>query len=203
MLFDKRLITCKSKQDNEVYTHIVEYHKAASKIENVHYQIVKKVMEERAVIVDIDTTLFAPNLRLNPTEYVEKLKQKLADYGIEHKISRSKKEVLDAGIGKIFSMKASKVDVAYRIGMYFTNEQFSFDHYKELLGAVGYRICILKEDSNKEDLLELFYSGMIDDLDFADSFYAHFYCHEQLTQLQVMTRYIDEEKMKRLLADIV
>lgn len=203
MLFDKKIITCKTKLNKNVYTHIIEYHKAIPKMEDVHYQMIKKIIEGRAIIIDIDTTLFSPYLRLNPNEYVEELKQKLTAYGIKHRISRAKKEILDAGIGKMFSMKSSKVDTAYRISIYFTYEQFSFEYYKDLLNAVGYRVCILNEDSNIEDLLELFYSGMIDDSDFSDLFYAYFYCHEQLTQLQVMTQHINEEKMKKLLDTIV
>ena len=203
MLFNKKVINCKTKQNEQIFTHTIEYHRALPKVENAHFQILKTMMADKDMIIDIDTTLFPPYTRLNPTEYAESLQKKLINHGIKYKISRGKKEVLEAGLGKIFGMKGSKVDVAYRISIYIPLSTFSYDCYKDLLEGSGYRVCILNNDSDIENLLELFYSGMIDDLDFSELFYAYFYCNEQLTQIQVTTQHLNEMQMNKQLETII
>lgn len=200
MFFDKRLITCKTKRDKELYTHTIEYHRARAKDGDIHYKMVRSILDQKDIIIDIDTTLFPASTRLSPTDYVEKLQEHLRTYGIMYKIIRTKKEVLDAGLGRIFGFKSSKVDLAYRISLTIPYEAFSYEYYQTLLTGIGYRICVLKDHADVSELLELFYSGMIDDYDYADLFYAHFYCNEFLSQFIVTTKYIDEEAMCKKMA---
>ncbi len=203
MLFNKKMIQCQTKQNKEATTHHIEYHKAIAHVQNVRYQIIKSLMADQDIIVDIDTSLFSPAMRLNPTEYIGALQQKLKAYGIQYKMSRAKKEVLDAGIGRVFSVKPSKISTAYRVSFYMPSISLNYACYQDLLENIGHRICIVKSGSDVDQLLELFYSGMIDDMDFAELFYAHFYCNEQLNQLLVVTRAITKDQINTLLEEII
>ncbi|WP_069998159.1 hypothetical protein [Cellulosilyticum sp. I15G10I2] len=203
MLFSKKMIQCQTKQNKGEIIHRIEYHKAKVQYENVRYQIIKSIMAEKAVIIDIDTSLFLPALRLQPTQYIEKLQLKLNEYGIKYKITRTQKEVLDAGVGRMFAMKSSKTSTAYRLSIYIPSKDFTYACYQNLFEDIGYRICIVKPGSDEEQLLELFYSGMIDDIDFTKTFYAHFYCNEQLTQLMVITEHITKDQMDGLIEKII
>ncbi|MDF2596619.1 MAG: hypothetical protein K0R69_2960 [Clostridia bacterium] len=199
MLFDKKLIKCKSNTQNEEWLHTIDYHKALSKVDDIRYKLVKTMMNGRAIVIDIDTTLLMPDVRLDPTKWAQDLKSKLADYQIKYTMNRMKKEVLDVGLGRIFGMKNSKVDVAYRVTLYVPYEKFTQELYKELLEHIGYRICILKGEEDIEHLLELFYSGMIEEYNLTDLFYGHFYCNEQLTQILLTTKQVDKDEILAML----
>lgn len=199
MLFDKKLVKCKSERRDEEWYHTVDYHKALSKVDDTRYKLIKAVMNGKAIVIDIDTTLLMPGVRLDPGKWVQDLKNKLSDYQIKYTMSRMKKEILDVGLSRIFGMKNTKVDVAYRVAFYVPYEKFTEQFYKELLENIGYRICILEDSENVENLLELFYSGMIDEYDLTDLFYAHFYCNEQLTQIMVTTKKLDKDEILGIL----
>ena len=203
MIFSKQLFKCKFQQTDQKMLHTIDYYKAFTKIENVRYKIIQSMMQGRDIIIEVDTTLLSSNIRLDPAAYVAVLQDKLTQYGIQYKISRAKKEVPDVGLARMFSMKSTKMSTAYTIYLYIPSEKFTEDMYKDLLTGMGHRICILNHDSDVEALLELFYSGMIEESDPVDVFYAHFYCNEQLHQILVETKSIQKDEMKALLEEIV
>ncbi len=203
MLFDKKLMHCKTQKNGIEMMHRIEFHHALSKMPDIRYRIIERLMNGKAIIIDIDTALFMPSVRMNPSEYIEGLTQKLAAYQLKYKISRIKKEVLDAGIGRVFGMKASKTGITYRASIYIPYEVFSTELYEQLLENSGYRVCILNDQADPDELLELFYSGMVDDLDYSEVFYAHFYCNEQLAQIVVASRHIQKDQMNHLIEELV
>ena len=115
MLFNKKIIKCQTQNTGEGITHRIEYYHALSHIANVRYEIIKGIIAQRALILDIDTSLFMPSVRLSPTDYIEWLQQKLKVYGFQYKIRRTQKEVMDSGIGRMFSMKPTNLSTAYSI----------------------------------------------------------------------------------------
>lgn len=189
-----------SYEKQQAHIYRIDYYDTKNRTQWVPYELFYRWVEEKEVVIDIDSTLLTGRFKKNVTPIVEKLIDNIKKYALKYKIVRRKKEAPEKGIARLF--QRGKEQVSHRITFHIPHDKWSKELYEDLLKGSSYRMLILKPDVDVDELLELFYSGMADDKDYLTFSTLHVYCNEIIRHMLVTTTDIEDSKMQEIIEEV-
>ncbi|MGI6113996.1 MAG: hypothetical protein ACOYEJ_07710 [Mahellales bacterium] len=131
--------------------------------DEIRFQMLKTLMGENNVLVQIDTNLFSMSDGINEREYIEKRAQLVENYGFPYKLKKVPK-VTNSGniLAKLFNI-GKKDQSAYLLAFVMPADKVTRTTLDTLFPSYGVSLGVCKDNDDGEQILEWIYSGMIED----------------------------------------
>lgn len=190
-----------SEADGQVSV-IVDYFNVGPKKKEMRYKLFNDLVEDKGMIIQINTSLILSGERLAPKAFIDNLLERINQYDLKYVINRANGEVYRMGLGRLFNLKQTTTGVVYKLEFYIPPHEFTQTLFEQLVEAHDVKCFICKTDIDVEETMELFYSGMIEDREQEEFFEMEFYDNVNIEQMIIKTHVNYREKTVSIIENV-
>ncbi|HHU63528.1 MAG TPA: hypothetical protein GXZ32_04895 [Clostridiales bacterium] len=189
-------------QDVRSHREFVIQYYGLDNLEEIRYKILKTLIGDNNLLVQLDTNLFAMSDRINEKEYIEHRAQLVENYGFPYRLKKIPKIVNRDNIFARLLSLGDKDQSAYLLAFIMPADKVTRETVDTFFPHHGVSLGVCKDGDDGEEILEWIYSGIIEDKAPWDVYKAEVFDNPFIGHTMIKTKVLTKDFIQQMVKDL-